>query len=250
MPVSLSLAPSLGATLALALLLAVPREVHAEEGLLIAADGPPSSPPAAPADGELAWGETQGQTREWSLEVAAEPTALFGQRRAAGISGRAGFRHFDEYASHSPLDDMGFVGVFVAMATLGLVAVPGDVWVGNDAGLDARARLLVEPEADVAPLWAVGLAPALRVVPGSGRVRYPSVLHVLLPEAGITVHDRGAGPEVQPYLVVMRAPFGGWLDEHTGLDVEPGIWLGDLPGGPRGVFADATFAITLSVIAR
>lgn len=209
-----------------------------------------SSPPAAPEEEAIAWGETQGQTREWSLEVAAEPTVMIGQRRAAGISGRAGFRHFDDYSSHSPLDDMGLAGVFVAMVTLGIVAVPGDVWLGNDAGLDLRAHLLVEPEARLAPTWAVGLAPALRVVPGSGRVRYPSILGVLLPEAGITVHDRGVGPEVQPYLLVLRAPFGGWIDDHTGLDLEPGVWLGDLPGGRRGVFADATLAITLSVVAR
>jgi hypothetical protein len=228
----------------------VPPYVAEVDGAELAAGPPlfsmPGPPPDIPRLKEIAWGEYRSQNRDWSLEASAEAGLLAGAGFAAGVSGRLGFRYFDRYSDKSPTDGGDAIDTLAAIATFGLLAIPADGWAGNDTGADFRAHMFGDG-AGRPSVFAVGVAPGMRVTPGDGRVRYPSALGILIPEVGITF---GRGLDVEPYVGLLHVPCGVWLGRHLGLDLEPGLFVGRAPWAPRNEFPTVSFSFTVGLVGR
>lgn len=159
----------------------------------------------------------------WGFEAAGSVSVGAGTDAALGRDLRLGFRRRVPYDS-----------------------APAPVWFGNDDGVDVRFRVFTARDAPTT--FAVGLSPALGVaVLGDGRHRLPSILHVLLPEVGVSV-----GIDLAPalYLEVARFPYTAWLSRYVGLEVQVGVWIGRPPWDPDGTFGDVGVTTSLGIAFR
>lgn len=134
-----------------------------------------------------------------------------------------------------------------------LGAIPPSAWVGNYVGFDLRVRVL--PHAHLLsssepPGWpigqiTVGIAPALYVI-ARERLRYPSVLQMLIPEFGATLPF---GPAAGLYLGLHfpGIPFAALLTPRVGIELEPKTLLFfPLDGSPY----EAQLLATVSIVVR
>lgn len=134
-----------------------------------------------------------------------------------------------------------------------LGAVPPSAWVGNYVGFDLRVRVLPhvrlltssEPTGWPSGRLTVGLAPALYAI-AQERLRFPSVLQMLIPEFGVSLPF---GPAAEPYLGFHfpGIPFAALLSPRVGIELEPKtLVFFPLDGSPY----ELQLLATLSLIVR
>ena len=134
-----------------------------------------------------------------------------------------GVRWSSRFSKSSPVDDMGFEAVFAMLATFGLIALPSDAWLGNELGVELRARGPIAPLGDgLSRSVQVGLSPALYVTPRASRWRFPSVLGFLAPELGVALYE---DKPASMTLRLMRASADLLMTPRLGLSLELGPWI-------------------------
>lgn len=125
---------------------------------------------------------------------------------APGFAVSGGFRHFVRFDPNPWSRSAG-----VALATLGLAALPRGALVGNEMGLDLSSRMSwVSSEAIVIE---TALRPVFRVQTASARISLPSVLGTFLPAIGFVafgVEDADPHAALQPRYegLLLRWGFG------------------------------------------
>lgn len=166
--------------------------------------------------------------------------AVGGVIRLAG-----GLHHRVAYSGDCPADRMGWEATILAVPTLGLVFVPDSAWLGNDRGAELRVQGALARGGGPGSSLAVGVAPVLAVEPWGSRVRYPSIVGFLVPEAGVIV---ARDPRVSAYVHPARLPFAFLLHDRVGLEVEPELWVAiPLAHDPD---VGVAFILAVSIVAR
>jgi hypothetical protein len=135
---------------------------------------------------------------------------------------------------------MGWLVPLVAAPTLGLIFVPSGAWVGNERGVDVRARWSVAKGADEI---MVGLAPVFRVALEESAIRLPAIVNYVAPELGFSTRS-GGGPA--GYVAWNIFPFALRLGPHAAIDLEPLLGI-RVPGDGAGATLIASMSVAIAL---